>query len=272
MRRIVTSLFFAMGTLVAWGASTYDALGHVNTLGLTCITNSANYLPLAVAWGGIAVHADVAPTVDQLVVTSTLEVGDELLVYNRVEGRYDVFELTAVTNGPAVWTPRQVVNVRSGAASILTTANSAAETQMARGYGCWLHRPGAATRANQAVYLIGQVGVGSLEVTIAAGGETTFGQTLIGPPLPTDCALNNGPVDWAQAGAVAGDEIRLPQVDGSLQTVRFNGTQWTRSYYEKVNGINRLRRDTNPVIPAGQAAWYARKSGQPSFTITWGPQ
>ena len=67
-----------------------------------------------------------------------------------------------------------------------------------------------------------------------------------------------------------GDEIRLPQTDGTLQTVEYTGTKWVRKYWERsANGVLRLKRDENPVIPRGQAAWYARKAGYAALTVTW---
>ena len=61
----------------------------------------------------------------------------------------------------------------------------------------------------------------------------------------------------------------MPQADGSLTTIRFDGTKWTRRYYTIVNGIKRLRIDPDPALAAGTAAWYARKAGGGAMSVTW---
>ena len=121
------------------------------------------------------------------------------------------------------------------------------------------------------MYLAGQAESEPVSITFAeATGNAKFGQTLFGPPAGAagDFALNGGAINWS--GAVKGDEIRLPQTDGTLQTVEYTGTKWVRKYWERsANGVLRLKRDESPVIPRGQAAWYARKAGNAALTVTW---
>ena len=62
---------------------------------------------------------------------------------------------------------------------------------------------------------------------------------------------------------------RTTTTDGSLTTIRFDGTKWTRRYYTIVNGIKRLQTDNNPALTAGTAAWYARKAGGGAMSVTW---
>lgn len=257
----------ALGSAGAFGAVADDVFTASNVLGVTRVESAAEYLPLAVEWGAVGA-SPAAPAADAFVVTSNLLPGDELYVYDRAAGRYRVFTLVRDAAGDA-WEAARVVHVGTGGADA-AAGEAAADVALARGYGVWLHRPDAAARADKTVSLAGQAGAGDVSITLAAAADgEKFGQTLFGPPAGTsgDFALNGGAIDWS--GAVKGDEIRLPQTDGTLQTVEYTGTQWVRKYYEPVNGVLRLRRDTNPVIPHGRAAWYARKAGNAALTVTW---
>lgn len=244
-----------------------DTLNGSNLLGLVRITSDAEYLPIAVACGAVG-WGDAAPSADALVLTAGLAPGDSLYVYDRVNAQYRVFDLVRNEDGDE-WRGRNVVHVSDGQAEEVAGA-AAGDTPLAVGYGVWLHRPGAATRANQTVLVVGQVLTSKVTVGLAAApAGKAFGQTLFGVPVPAagDFRLNG--VDWKAAGAAAGDEIRVPQADGSLATIRFDGAKWTRRYYTIVNGVKRLKTDNNPALTAGTAAWYARKAGGGAMSITW---
>lgn len=246
-----------------------DTLNGSNLLGLVRITSDAEYLPIAVACGAVG-WGDAAPSADALVLTAGLQPGDSLYVYDRANAQYRVFDLVRNEDGDE-WRGRNVVHVSDGQAEEVAGA-AAGDTPLAVGYGVWLHRPGAATRANQTVLVVGQVLTSKVTVKLAAApAGKAFGQTLFGVPATAtgDFQLNGGAVDWADAGAAAGDEIRVPQADGSLATIRFDGTKWTRRYYTIVNGIKRLKTDTDPMLTAGTAAWYARKAGGGAMSVTW---
>lgn len=246
-----------------------DTLNGSNLLGLVRITSDAEYLPIAVACGAVG-WGDAAPSADALVLTAGLKPGDSLYVYDRAKAQYRVFDLVRNEDGDE-WQGRNVVHVSDGQAEEVAGA-AAGDTPLAVGYGVWLHRPGAATRANQTVLVVGQVLKSKVTVELAAApAGKAFGQTLFGVPATAtgDFHLNGGAVNWAAAGAAAGDEIRVPQADGSLATIRFDGTKWTRRYYIVVNGIKRLRIDPDPALAAGTAAWYARKAGGGAMSVTW---
>ena len=246
-----------------------DTLNGSNLLGLVRITSEAEYLPIAVDCGAVG-WVDAAPSADALVLTAGLKPGDSLYVYDRVNAQYRVFDLVRNEDGDE-WRGRNVVHVSDGQAEEAAGA-AAGDTPLAVGYGVWLHRPGAAKRANQTVLVVGQVLKSEVTVELAAApAGKAFGQTLFGVPATAagDFRLNGGAVDWADAGAAAGDEIRVPQADGSLATIRFNGANWTRRYYIVVNGIKRLKTDNNPTLTAGTAAWYARKAGGGAMSVTW---
>ena len=257
-------LFAAVATAVE-----VETLNGSNLLGLVRITSDAEYLPIAVACGAVG-WGDAAPSADALVLTAGLKPGDSLYVYDRVNAQYRVFDLVRNEDGDE-WRGRNVVHVSDGQAEEVAGA-AAGDTPLAVGYGAWLHRPGAATRANQTVLVVGQVLTSKVTVKLAAApAGKAFGQTLFGVPVPAmgDFHLNGGAVDWAAAGAAAGDEIRVPQADGSLTTIRFDGTKWTRRYYTIVNGVKRLKTDADPALAAGTAAWYARKAGGGAMSVTW---
>ena len=244
-----------------------ETLNGSNLLGLVRITSDAEYLPIAVACGAVG-RGDAPPSADALVLTAGLVPGDSLYVYDRANAQYRVFDLVRNKDGDE-WQGRNVVHVSDGQAEEVAGA-AAGDTPLAVGYGVWLHRPGAATRANRTVLVVGQVLKSKVTVELAAApAGKAFGQTLFGVPATAagDFRLNG--VDWAAAGAAAGDEIRVPQADGSLATIRFDGTKWTRRYYIVVNGIKRLRIDPDPALAAGTAAWYARKAGGGAMSITW---
>ena len=244
-----------------------DTLNGSNLLGLVRITSEAEYLPIAVDCGAVG-WVDAAPSADALVLTAGLDPGDSLYVYDRANAQYRVFDLVRNEDGDE-WRGRNVVHVSDGQAEEVAGA-AAGDTPLAVGYGVWLHRPGAAKRANQTVLVVGQVLTSKVTVELAAApAGKAFGQTLFGVPATAagDFRLNG--VDWAAAGAAAGDEIRVPQADGSLTTIRFDGTKWTRRYYTIVNGIKRLKTDTDPTLTAGTAAWYARKAGGGAMSVTW---
>ena len=244
-----------------------ETLNGSNLLGLVRITSDAEYLPIAVACGAIE-RGDAAPSADALVLTAGLEPGDSLYVYDRANAQYRVFDLVRNEDGDE-WQGRNVVHVSDGQAEEVAGA-AAGDTPLAVGYGVWLHRPGAATRANRTVLVVGQVLKSEVTVELAAApAGKAFGQTLFGVPATAASDFRLNGVDWAAAGAAAGDEIRVPQADGSLATIRFNGAKWTRRYYTIVNGIKRLKTDNNPALAAGTAAWYARKAGGGAMSVTW---
>ena len=265
-------LMAMLGALFAAGAAAVevDTLNGSNLLGLVRITSDAEYLPIAVDCGAVG-RGDAPPSADALVLTAGLAPGDSLYVYDRVNAQYRVFDLVRNEDGDE-WRGRNVVHVSDGQAEEVAGA-AAGDTPLAVGYGVWLHRPGAATRANRPVLVVGQVlpSEATVELAAAPAGKA-FGQTLFGVPVTAtgDFRLNGGAVDWKAAGAAAGDEIRVPQTDGSLATIRFNGAKWTRRYYTiDNNGIKRLKTDTDPALAAGTAAWYARKAGCGAMSVTW---
>ena len=264
-------LIATLGALFAAVAAAVEVetLNGSNLLGLVRITSDAEYLPIAVDCGAVG-RGDAPPSADALVLTAGLKPGDSLYVYDRANAQYRVFDLVRNEDGDE-WRGRNVVHVNDGQAEEAAGA-AAGDTPLAVGYGVWLHRPGAATRANRTVLVVGQVLKSGVTVELAAASAgKAFGQTLFGVPATAtgDFLLNGGAVDWVAAGAAAGDEIRVPQTDGSLATIRFNGAKWTRRYYTIVNGIKRLKTDTDPTLAAGTAAWYARKAGCGAMSVTW---
>lgn len=266
--KLLMAMLGALFAAVA-AAVEVDTLNGSNLLGLVRITSDAEYLPIAVACGAVG-WGDAAPSADALVLTAGLEPGDSLYVYDRANAQYRVFDLVRNEDGDE-WQGRNVVHVSDGQAEEAAGA-AAGDTPLAVGYGVWLHRPGAAKRANQTVLVVGQVLTSKVTVELAAApAGKAFGQTLFGVPATAtgDFRLNGGAVDWTAAGAAAGDEIRVPQADGSLATIRFDGTKWTRRYYIVVNGIKRLKTDPDPALTAGTAAWYARKAGGGAMSVTW---
>ena len=264
--KLLMAMLGALFAAVA-AAVEVETLNGSNLLGLVRITSDAEYLPIAVDCGAVG-WGDAAPSADALVLTAGLKPGDSLYVYDRANAQYRVFDLVRNEDGDE-WRGRNVVHVSDGQAEEVAGA-AAGDTPLAVGYGVWLHRPGAATRANRTVLVVGQVLKSEVTVELAAApAGKAFGQTLFGVPATATGDFRLNGVDWAAAGAAAGDEIRVPQADGSLATIRFDGTKWTRRYYIVVNGIKRLKTDTDPTLVVGTAAWYARKAGGGAMSVTW---
>ena len=273
MRRAAIIVFAAiLASFAGFAATEYDVMIPSNTLGVVKVTSEAEYLPLAIGYGAVSAGSDAEARADGLIMTSNLVAGDELFVYDHESGKYDVFGLEKAEDGTATWKSRKVVEISNGGVTV-EEGTAAADTVLAPGYGCWLHRPGVASRNDKTVTITGQVFTGKITIKMAAAsGNKAFGQTLIGPPVPLsgDFHLNGGAINWTKTKAAKGDEIRIAQNDGAYQTAEYDGSKWIRYYYVKVGPIKRKKTDTDPVIPAGQAAWYARKAGaddNPSFEI-----
>ena len=152
--------------------------------------------------------------------------------------------------------------VKAGAQSDITGDT------LKRGQGVWFARP---TSAEAGTITIS----GSVNATAYTHNITT-GFNMISSAFPTDMPLNNGPIDWAGCGAIAGqsagtaDQIQV--WDGSAFTVYFyranktTGPKWTKGPgWVKAGAQSDLTEDS---IPAGKGFWYARPDTSAAGTLT----
>ena len=112
------SAILAMTLVFAEATPDYDVMLASNTLGVTKVTSAAEYLPLAITYGAVSAGTDAPSKADGLVMTSNLEAGDELFVYDHENGKYDVFELEKAEDGTATWKSRRVVVISNGGVTV----------------------------------------------------------------------------------------------------------------------------------------------------------
>ncbi len=158
------------------------------------------------------------------------------------------------TDGPA-W-------VSTSAASTPTTAT------VPRGSGVWFARPDSASAGS--ITVSGAINAASKTHNIAAGFN------MISSAFPVAMPLNNGPIDWATCGAVAGtsaassDQIQL--WDGSKFSVYFYRAYKAKNPNMFTDGpawvnTSAASTPTTDTIPAGKGFWYARPSSSAAGTL-----
>ena len=159
------------------------------------------------------------------------------------------------TAGPA-W-------VNANSAGVVTT------DKIKRGQGVWFARPSTAPDSASLV-LSGTVTAETYTHAISPGFN------MISSAFPVDMALNNGPIDWATCGAVAGATVNT-----SDQIQLWNGSQFDIYYYKakKTSGAGKFTdgpawvkstasTTVSPdAIPAGKGFWYARPSDKEAGTL-----
>ena len=156
-----------------------------------------------------------------------------------------------------------------GPAWVSTTAATTPTTDtVKRGSGVWFARPTTATAG--AITVSGAINAASKTHDIAAGFN------MISSAFPVDMALNNGPIDWAACGAVAGtaagnsDQIQV--WDGSKFSSYFYRTKKTTNPNKFTLGpawvsTTAATTPTTDTIPAGKGFWYARPSTSEAGTL-----
>ena len=149
-----------------------------------------------------------------------------------------------------------------------TSMSTVTPDKIKRGQGVWFARPATAPE-KATITLSGSVSAETYTHAI------TPGFNMISSAFPVDMALNNGPIDWAKCGAVAGNAAAT-----SDQIQVWDGEKFTAYFY-------RAKRTTNPkftagpawvnatsmstvtpdVIPAGKGFWYARPDDKTAGTL-----
>ena len=198
---------------------------------------------------GYAINGMFTDDVDNSTAGNTAVAGDQIQVWDATRQGYDnYFFSSRVTTGTA-W-------------ATVAAPRAAANVTFDFGDGFWY-----LNRASDSYTLTvsGEVSQKEVEVTLAPG------YTLVCNPFPVDLPLNNENIDWAAAGAtagntaVAGDQIQLWDIDRQgYDNYFFSGRVTTGAAWATVAAP---RVATDAVIPAGQGFWYLNR-GAESFTIT----
>ena len=137
-----------------------------------------------------------------------------------------------------------------------------------RGTGVWFARPTTAEAGT--ITVSGAINAASKTHDILAGFN------MISSAFPCDFKLNDGPIDWAACGAVAGTTAGT-----SDQIQVWDGSKFSTYFYRqyKSNNPNKftlgpawVRTDapttvTPDTIPAGKGFWYARPSTSAAGTL-----
>ena len=220
-----------------------------NVIGVQKVVSDKEYTPLAVCFGATAVSANapvnVARPATNLVLTANLVEGDQLFVYDHARKGYVAYSLDAEKR----WQEQTVFSATNSAADLSPLDGQS----QGWGYGFWLRRQNVASREDKTIYLVGQVPVGEVSISLAPSTASTFGKTLIGNPLGAAWDLNDKSVfDWSTV-AELNDHIQL------------NDANATVYYWKKISskpvvkyGWKCMTGSGDGVIPAGAAFWYVR--------------
>ncbi len=150
----------------------------------------------------------------------------------------------------------------------LASASTPTTDTVPRGSGVWFARP--STESAGAITVSGAINAASKTHDIAAGFN------MISSAFPVAMPLNNGPIDWAACGAVAGsaagnsDQIQV--WDGSQFTIYFYKAKKTTMPGKFMEGpawvsLSAASTPTTDSIPAGKGFWYARPSSESAGTL-----
>ncbi len=196
--------------------------------------------------------------------TSALVAGNDATTADQIQvwdgTKFDVYFYRANKTTTPKWT-KGPGWVKAGA-----IANLTGDT-LKRGQGVWFARPATAQAGN--ITITGSVNAAPKTHDISAGFN------MISSAFPTDFVLNGGNINWADCGAVAGNDAttadQIQVWDGSKFDVYFyraNKTttpKWTKGPgWVKAGAIANL---TTDVIPAGKGFWYARPSTSADGTL-----
>ena len=142
-----------------------------------------------------------------------------------------------------------------------STPRVATSDAIEAGNGYWYRNRGSTTYT---LTVSGEVATTEVEVTLAPG------YTLGCNPFPADLPLNSDSIDWANAGATAGNtsglgdtiEVWDPEIQGYSSLYFFSsraGNKWAAGASPRVA--------TTDSIPAGAGFWY-RNRGSSDIVIT----
>ena len=198
---------------------------------------------------GYAINDMFADDTDKSTAGNIAVAGDQIQVWDASRQGYDNYFFSARVAGGAAW-------------ATVAAPRAAADVTFESGDGFWY-----LNRAEDSYKLTvsGEVSTKEVEVSLAPG------YTLVCNPFPADLPINDVNIDWAAAGAtagnsaVAGDQIQLWDIARQgYDTYFFSSRVTTGSAWATIAAP---RAATEAVIPAGQGFWYLNR-GDSTITIT----
>ena len=196
---------------------------------------------------GYPINGMFADDVDNSTAGNSLGLADQLQVWDSARQGYDTYFFSARTTPANQW---------AGSNARIATTDS-----FEFGAGYWyLNRSAEAF----SLTVSGEVSTKEVEVTLVPG------YTLVCNPFPVDLPLNSDSIDWAAAGATAGnslglaDQIQIWDIERQGYTTYFFSARTTPA--NQWAGSN-ARVATEDSIPAGQGFWYLNRGDQ-NITIT----
>ena len=245
-----------------------NELPSTNIIGVVDIASPTTNMLVSVPWKELASLPGQAMdiSIDSLVSSSALTVGDRMYDFNQANSEYDSWMMES-QGGQAEWTAMSTV-VAEDSFSTLSMPESASEHKKSRGGGFMLLRnaPAGVDGTPKRVLLVGQYDPSGVEVSVVGGTEASPGFTIVGNPGLTPLKIND--IGW-NGNPTASDVISIPS-DGEvpLALTWSNGAwgYWKSSYNAKRHRVESVF-VTDVEIPAGRAFWYARRGA--AFTIRW---
>jgi hypothetical protein len=239
----------ALAAIPAFGT---DAVTSANTFGVLKVTCSAQKVIIATPWVKCG-DATAAVKVTDLVMTSGLENGDAILVYQ--DGGFRSW----VISGGA-WVP-QIVSQTGQTVSSGDAASAAIE----RGEAFWFVKNSFTAGNTYDLYLYGQDTTAGATSMIAPGSSGTPAYSLLASPNTTASDLNAKNFSGTRNAA---DEIRVPRhnLPDLIYTYK-DGQGWGTSVKTKVGSVYKKVWTLGCSIPAGTGFWYVSYGG--TGTITW---
>ena len=183
--------------------------------------------------------------VSNLVKTTGLTAGDNLLWYNPSDSKYRIW--AATSHGDVLYWDSVSSITEIGEASVASDSPA-----LARGQALILNRQSA---GETTIYIVGQYTSSSASATISPG------YNLLAPPATS--GSTNLTTLFGVSNAVNGD--RIITSEGNEYTWSSDNEKWGNWSYAKgwsftpVAGIN---------IPAGKGFWYEH-NGEGSFSVNW---
>lgn len=216
--------------------------------GTFVLNSSEPEVILGVPW--VNPGSNEAIPVTDLIQTSTLEAGDQVLYYDLKEKGYVVWQL----NSSKAW--------------VCGTPGATGDETLVRGNAIILKRDMTKEVRSKNIIINGQVGTSDVgAMAMAKGTKTTPAYTLVAPSSATETVLNAG--NWTNVGA--GDMIVIGQAGGKMAFYYYdvNKQVWgTRSLNDEWQYVIT---DAQAKIPAGQGVWFVSdgSEGESAVTCQW---
>ena len=245
----------ALAAIPAFGT---EAVTSANTFGVLKVECASQKVIIATPWVKCG-DATSPVKVTDLVMTSGLETGDAILVYDAANDRFKSW----VISGGA-WSSTPVADV----AGTVITGDAQSEA-IARGQAFWFVKKTFTAGDTYNLYLYGQDSTAGATSTVAPGTSGSPAYSLVASPKTTAADLNT--VGTFGFTPNAADEIRVPRYNLPDLVYTYKATElgWGTSTSVQIGETGRYKKvwTKGCTIPAGTGFWYVSKGG--SGTITW---